>query len=145
MIRLLLICLLSFSLVACATGKKPVIPEPQDQAKPRRIPSSITEQNQFMSLANQSYLAQGKRYFQDGYYKKSMLLFLPLACDGNAEAQYATGYMYYYGYGVAQDSDVGLFWIRRSADQGYLPAITALNLINRNKIAKPIDEEKSEI
>lgn len=131
----LLICFLLFTLMGCATTRqKESLPEFKDQPiKPKRIPTCIEDQNSFMSLANQSYLQQGKRYFEDGYYKKSMMLFLPLACDGNAEAQYAVGYMYYNGYGVTQDTEVGYFWIRRSANQGYSPAISALTLIEKNR------------
>ena len=76
-----------------------------------------------------SELQQGKRLFDAGYYKRSMNYLLPLACDGNPEASYAVGYMYYYGYGVAQDTDVGAFWIRRSAAKGYVPAMQAANMI----------------
>ncbi|MBX3709944.1 MAG: sel1 repeat family protein [Gammaproteobacteria bacterium] len=107
MIRALLICLLSLSLFACAT------PSPRMTSE----------------------LQQGKRYFHDGYYRRAMRQLLPLACDGNAEAQYAVGYMYYYGLGVAQDTDVGDFWIKRSANQGYAPAIQALHLISTDKDA----------
>lgn len=94
----------------------------------------------------QSELQQGKRYFEEGYYKKAMHLLLPLACGchGNAEAQYAVGYMYYYGYGVAQDTDVGYFWIQRSANQHYPPAQKALALITQNSAheKKPFQFEK---
>ena len=55
---------------------------------------------------------------------------LPLACNGLPDAQYGVGYMYYYGLGVAQDTDVGYFWIRRAANARYLPAIKALELID---------------
>lgn len=107
MIRMVLITLLSLSLIACA---KP----------PRSI-----------STADISELQQGKRLFNEGYYKRAMRRLLPLACDGNCEAQYAVGYMYYYGYGVAQDTDVGYFWIKRSADQHFVPAMEALQLISQ--------------
>ncbi len=80
-----------------------------------------------------SELAQGKRYFEAGYYKSAMHDLLPLATDGNAEAQYAVGYMYYYGYGVSQDVEVGHFWIKRSANQHYQPAIKALEMIDKNQ------------
>ena len=76
-----------------------------------------------------SELQQGKRAFDAGYYKTAMHELLPLACEGNAEAQYAVGYMYYYGYGAAQDTDSGVFWINRSATQHYQPAIDALAMI----------------
>ena len=132
MLRGLLICLLSLSMIGCATtGKKQTIDNDPEPKVGNTLPSTITEQNKFMIPANQSYLQQGKRYFHDGFYKRSMMLFLPLACDGNPEAQYAVGYMYYYGYGVTQDTDVGYFWIRRSAEQEYLPAVDALALIEK--------------
>lgn len=76
-----------------------------------------------------SELQQGKRYFEKGYYKKALHQLLPLACDGDAHAQYAIGYLYYYGYGVAQDTETGLFWINRSAKQHDLAAIKALRII----------------
>ncbi len=101
--RALLISLLTLSLAACATANSPRV---------------------------SSELAYGKKLFEEGYYKRAMHDLLPLACDGNAEAQYAVGYMYYYGNGVTQDTDVGTIWIQRSARQGYKPAQDALNMIN---------------
>jgi TPR repeat protein len=74
----------------------------------------------------QSELAQSQRYFDEGYYKKAMQQLIPLACHGNAQAQYAIGYMYYYGLGVAQDTDVGYQWMKQAADQGYQPAKDAI-------------------
>ena|SRR6516162_7446218 len=107
MIRILLISMLSLLLMSCAT---------------------INMKKQYVSAA----LEQGKRDFNEGYYKRAMRELLPLGCDGHREAQYAIGYMYYYGLGVAQDTDVGYFWIKRSADQHFLPAIKALQLIERS-------------
>src|SRR3990167_5966521 len=86
------------------------------------------------SPAQQSLqLQRGERSYESGYYKRAMKELLPLACDGNPAAQYAVGYMYYYGYGVSQDTDVGYFWIKRAADQHYAPAIQALILIEQQK------------
>jgi TPR repeat protein len=107
MFRLLLIALLAVTITACAS-----------------IPYSPNTSSQ---------LRQGKRDFDDGFYQRSLHRLLPLACDGNPEAQYAVGYMYYYGFGVAQDPEVGSFWIRRSSAQHYQPAIDALELIDREK------------
>lgn len=109
--RACLVGLLSLALLACAT----------------------THSSKTLSPASQSYLAQGKHDFTAGYYKSAMHELLPLACDGVAEAQYAVGYLYYYGYGVAQDTDVGYFWIKRSADKGYEPAIHALQMMEKGK------------
>lgn len=104
--RILLIGVLSLSLAACAS-------------MPKTSPRVMSE------------LAYGKQLFKDGYYKRAMHDLLPLACDGNAEAQYAVGYMYYYGEGVSQDTDVGAFWIHRSASQGFKPAQDALDMIEK--------------
>lgn len=98
-----------------------------------------------LSPATLSELQYGKRLFEGGYYKRAMRELLPLACDGNADAQYAVGYMYYYGYGVAQDTDVGYFWIERAANQNFIPAVKALQLINQHKSAvKPHPKLASE-
>lgn len=88
-----------------------------------------------ISPATQSELAQGKRLFNGGYYKRAMTQLLPLAANGNADAEYAVGYMYYYGYGTPQDVDSGYFWIKRAADQQFQPAIDALKLMNTGKIS----------
>lgn len=81
------------------------------------------------SPATQSELANGKRLFDGGYYKSAMKQLLPLAANGNAEAEYAVGYMYYYGYGTIQDTDTGTFWIQRAAHQKFQPAENALALM----------------
>lgn len=108
--RIILIILLSFSLLSCAS-KGP------------------------LSLVQISRLEQGKSFFDQGYYKKAMRQLLPLACDGVPDAQYAVGYMYYYGMGVTQDTDVGYFWIKRAAEHRYVTAMKALESIDRNKNA----------
>lgn len=76
-------------------------------------------------------VVRGKYYFEDGNFKLAFKTLLPAAVSGNPQAEYAIGYMYFYGYGVPQDSDTGLFWMEKSAEQGYLPAIKALNLIKK--------------
>ena len=85
--------------------------------------------------ARSLYLEQGKRYFQDGYYRRALNELLPYAADADPEAQYAVGYMYYYGYGPAQDTDVGYFWIKRSASRDYEPAIVAKSEIDKQREA----------
>lgn len=82
-------------------------------------------------------LQLGRVIYQTGDYRAAMRQLLPLAVECNAEAQYAVGYMYYYGYGVAADSEVGLFWIAESAKQGYMPAIKALKLAKERPVKKP--------
>ena len=67
--------------------------------------------------------------FQDGFdaykrkdYKEAYKLFLPLAEQGNAFAQFNLGVMYEDGQGVPQDYKETLKWYRLSAEQGYAKA-----------------------
>jgi TPR repeat protein len=71
-------------------------------------------------------LQRGRLNFEGGFYKDAFHQLLPLASEGNKEAEYAVGYMYYNGYGVNQDLESGMFWIKKSAALGYEPAIKAL-------------------
>lgn len=64
-------------------------------------------------------------------YARTFQTLLPAAKSGNAESQYALGYMYYYGLGIAKDQDIARVWIEKSAKQNYAPAIEAYKEITR--------------
>lgn len=81
-----------------------------------------------------SELDQGQRDFDTGYYRRAMHHLLPLAYEGVDQAQYAVGYLYYYGYGVAQDTEVAYFWIEKAAAQGFAPAQAALVRMTRTPV-----------
>lgn len=72
-------------------------------------------------------MAMARTAFQAGEYKESATLLMPLAQKGDAEAQYALGYQFFYGLGVKRDRTQGYFWLQQSALQGYQPAREALN------------------
>jgi TPR repeat protein len=69
-------------------------------------------------------------YFEASDYREAFNALLPLAAEGNRDAEYALGYLYYYGYGVTQDTATGIFWIKKSAAQGYEPAMLALKSLH---------------
>ena len=50
--------------------------------------------------------------------------------NGNADAQYALGYMYYYGINTAKDRETATLWIQRAAAQGQPLAKKAWDLIH---------------
>ena len=50
--------------------------------------------------------------------------------NGNADAQYALGYMYYYGIGTVKDQQTAALWIERAAAAGQPLARKAWTLIN---------------
>ena len=82
-------------------------------------------------------LEQGKMSFAAGDFKQAFHELLPVAaCQGNPQAQYAVGYMYYNGYGVAADTESGIFWMSKAAQKGYLPAQNALHMIQEESLAR---------
>lgn len=68
-------------------------------------------------FARQTALA--KKLYKKGEYKHSFDILKPLAEQGNPNAQYYIGYMYYYGQGIKQNKSLGVAWIKKSAKQGY--------------------------
>ena len=52
------------------------------------------------------------------------------AKSGDADAQYALGYMYYYGINTVRDTQTARLWIQRAAEQGQPLAKRALKLMN---------------
>ena len=84
------------------------------------------------SVRSTQELQRGKMNFEAGYYREAFHQLLPLASEGNKEAQYAVGYMYYYGYGVSLDTETGTFWIKKSADQHYPQAMQALEAMRKS-------------
>lgn len=93
-------CLLSLWLVGCTTQTPPVTPKISfDQAK-----SSFSSQN----------------------YPLAFRQMMPFAVKGYKDAEYAVGYMYYHGYGVKQNEEIGMNWLRRAAKKGQTMAQTTL-------------------
>lgn len=58
-----------------------------------------------------------------GDYQAALNIYRPLAEQGDPEAQLGLGYLYYKGYGVAQDYQQAMHWYRRSSDQGNVSAL----------------------
>jgi len=98
----------------------------------------------FLASCTSPYLSQelsaGKVAFQSGDYANAYQKLLPVARSGRPEAQYAVGYMNYYGYGVPQNITSGLAWMDRAAAQNYAPAFTALDIIHRRESVKALNE-----
>lgn len=75
-------------------------------------------------------LAQGRSDLESQNYAQAYKTLLPLAEDGNADAQYAVGYLYYYGQGVKENPAEAKRWMRKAASQGQPLAIQALKLMD---------------
>lgn len=74
----------------------------------------------------EQYLMQGRSHFQQQDYEKAFPIFESLALQGNPDAMYSVGYLYYYGKGVPQDRILGKYWIKKAAQKGNLLAVRAL-------------------
>jgi len=56
--------------------------------------------------------------YQKGNYAQAIELLRPLAAQGNVDAQFNLGSMYYQGKGVTQDYQEAVKWYRLAAEQG---------------------------
>lgn len=63
-------------------------------------------------------LAAGQRAYKNSDFATALREFLPLAKQGNADAQLNLGVMYHQGQGVPQDYKEAVKWYRLAADQG---------------------------
>lgn len=96
------------------------------------------------STMNEQRVQGGKISFMAGDFKSAFHQLLPLAAEGVPQAEYGVGYMYYYGYGVTQDTESGIFWMNKAAAAHYLPAIRALQAIQDNNLKNAIPHKSSE-
>ena len=68
--------------------------------------------------------------FRAGEYSKALSQLTFLAINDDREAQYALGYMYYYGLGTTENIDIARGWFRESAAAGFKQAEQALKQID---------------
>lgn len=73
----------------------------------------------------------GIKSFKQQNYRDAFIRLLPLAKQGNPDAQYAVGYMYYYGEGVVADKPKALRWINLAAMQEQSDAKQALTIMQK--------------
>lgn len=75
----------------------------------------------------------GKQNFAEHHYNHAFHQLMPVAKYGNADAQYAIGYMYFYGKGIVEDRNAAEYWMAKAADQGQVLAQRALVMIQQAK------------
>ena len=76
-------------------------------------------------------LRDGIRSFQVQNYRQAFVRLMPEAEKGQPDAQYAIGYMYYYGQGVIEDRKKAWHWISCAAKAGQADAMTAVGILKR--------------
>ncbi|MGQ3889490.1 tetratricopeptide repeat protein [Legionella sp. CNM-1927-20] len=85
-----------------------------------------------------SDFSQGISCFKAGDYRKAFIRLKPEAHKGQCDAQYAIGYMYYYGRGVVEDRRKAWYWIRRAAAQGQPEAVEAVKILMTTKTIESV-------
>ncbi len=80
---------------------------------------------------SQYNLSEGIQSFQVQDYRRAFIRLKPEAEKGQPDAQYAIGYMYYYGQGVVEDRKKAWYWINMAARSGQKDAITAVGILHQ--------------
>ncbi|MCH9757150.1 MAG: SEL1-like repeat protein [Gammaproteobacteria bacterium] len=80
---------------------------------------------------NSLNLREGIHSFKEQNYRSAFVRLMPEAEKGNPDAQYAIGYMYYYGEGVVEDKKKAAKWIHRAAEAGQKDAVSAARLLQK--------------
>jgi TPR repeat protein len=80
-----------------------------------------TEIDETAAILKEAHLA-----YNNKAYKKVFQLIFPLAAAGNDTAQYALGYLFYYGLGTEKSEQQAMHWIQQAAAQGNKKAQRAL-------------------
>ena len=75
---------------------------------------------------------QGWNAFESGHYHTALDYWLPLAKQGDPNAQLNIGLMYDTGRGLAVDSNQAVYWYRQSAENGLAAAQYNLGLMYRD-------------
>jgi hypothetical protein len=97
------------------------------------------------SAAEQNYtpaqVLLGEFMYGSEDYDEALGWFLTAALQGNAAGQFHLGEMYAFGFGIDKSPEKALFWIKKSADQNYLPAVKLLaenfKITEANEAKKP--------
>ena len=75
-----------------------------------------------VGMCDSADLQKGKNAFDSGDFATALRELTPLAEQGDANAQFFLGWMYYKGLGVPKDDKTAVKWYTLAAEQGYANA-----------------------
>ena len=81
-----------------------------------------------MSWAQSTDVQRAIDAYNEGDYAAAMAVWEPLANQGNRDAQFAMGVLYYEGHGVSKNLDEALAWFRKAANSGHPTAMFNLGV-----------------
>jgi TPR repeat protein len=88
-----------------------------------------------LGCASQANFQEGITSFRSQDYRRAFILLKPEAEKGQRDAEYAIGYMYYYGQGVVENRKEAWVWINRAAVAGQPEAIIAAKILTEGAMA----------
>lgn len=74
-------------------------------------------------------MKKAAKFGREGQVQKALSLYLQLAKQGNADAQFNAGLIYANGQGIAKDDEQALEWFDKAAKQGHREAQTKLGFM----------------
>ena len=83
----------------------------------------------YSTFASSTILEAGESAMVRGHYGTAMRAFLPLANDGNIDAQAYIGHLYEKGLGVIQDYGAAIEWYEKAGSKGSFKAQHSLCLL----------------
>ena len=78
-------------------------------------------------------LREGIQSFKIQNYRQAFVRLMPEAEKGQRDAEYAVGYMFYYGQGVVEDRKKAWYWINCAARAGQSDAIQAIKILEHQR------------
>jgi len=72
-------------------------------------------------------LEKAREEYKQKKYQETAITLMPLVREGNPDAQYTLGYLYFYGMGVPRNVNFGRQLIQAAAEQGNIRALAAIN------------------
>ena len=87
----------------------------------------------FSGCVNYTRFYQGITYFRTQNYRDAFIRLLPEAKKGQPDAEYAVGYMFYYGQGVVENRKKAWYWITKAARAGQPDAVEAAAILAKPK------------
>lgn len=86
----------------------------------------------FCGTACVSQLNEGIASFKMQNYRQAFIRLKPEAAKGQPDAQYAIGYMYFYGQGVIENHKKACCWIKKAAVSGQPDALVAMKILAKD-------------
>lgn len=101
----------------------------------KEIPVQVSEDipNPVSDFTQKDRYKLGLRWYQQGQYQIARKMWKPLARDGDCDAQYAMGLLYFNGLSVRKNRETAILWWERAADQAQPQALNSLGVVYSNQ------------